>query len=251
MIVVLLSVSLTGCMGIQTGEEVGPLEQTNEQAPNATGTEDAQDDGQAATEDGGTNGTAAEDAGDDQRTDDPANGTDDDATEDETTTSEDEEPASPWTRNGTLELGWMAAAGANFTGQAPNASAQGERGAEHCPDARLVVPQGASHLTISSTAEPANASAPEDPGNATPPGAGLYTLYIQTADGEEIYLSGGDAAASDRSDLVHETDEPAPGAWTLEMRPMGPVVAQTWTVDAGLSGTTVDAPGPLTYETLC
>ncbi len=250
-IVLLLSVALTGCMGLQTGEEVGPLEQANDQPANETDDQSARGDGQAAT-DGEANETDTRDDTDEQTGQDQGNqaGQEDGTSSDEDASDGEDAPV-PWARNGSVELGWVAAAGANFTGQAPQASAQGQGDAEHCPTARLAVAAGTGDLVITVAAQPVNTSGSEDPANTTALGAGLYTVYLQTADGQEILLDGTEALAADGANLTYSTSDPAPGPWTIEMRPMGPVVQQTWTVDAGLSGQAVDLPGALTYETTC
>lgn len=252
-IVVLLSVALTGCMGLQTGEEVAPLDHSSDQATNETDSQGPDGQSQTAAGDEAANQTDEQDPSAEEEEkadeqDDGAEQTDDTA---ESQDDQDQEPTTPWTRDGSLELGWVAAAGANFTGQASEASAQGQQDAEHCPTARLVVPAGTGDLVITVAAQPVNASAPEDPADAEVPGAGLYTVYLHTSGGEEIYLDGTEAIDADGTNLTYSTTDPAPGPWTIEMRPMGPVVQQTWTVDAGLSGQAVDPPGEFAYETTC
>lgn len=250
-IVLLLSVALTGCMGLQTGEEVGSLDQASDQPVNETDSQSAHGDGQTAA-DGEANGTDTQDDIEEEKAQAEGNQTgQEDATSSDEDASDGEDGSVPWTRNGSVELGWVAAIGANFTGEAPEASAQGQQDADHCPTARLIIPAGAAKLVITVAAQPVNASGSQDPVNATAPGAGLYTLYIETADGEEVYLGGTEALAAEGANLTYSTSDPVPGPWSLEMRPMGPVVQQTWAVDTGLSGQATDPPGDVSVETVC
>lgn len=248
-VTLLLIASSTGCLGLETGEEVVPLEPAASHDGNTSAT---QDDGQTTADGAGANETQEEpstgeagSSGDDPGSSEETVGSDADDEGDD-----DPEPIA-WSREGSLALGWVAAVGGNFTGEVSQASGQGETDGDHCPRAHLIVPKGTGDLTLRVSGQPVEANASGDPANASAPGAGLYTVYIQTADGQEIYLDGPSATDAEGAELRHEAKDPAPGTWTIEMRPWGPVVQQTWEVQASLAGQTVVLPGPLAYVPTC
>ncbi|HWG90844.1 MAG TPA: hypothetical protein VNZ52_08365 [Candidatus Thermoplasmatota archaeon] len=138
-------------------------------------------------------------------------------------------PTVPWTRQGAIAVGWVAA-----VGTAGYPEPQGVQDGSHCPSANFTVPEGAALLSIVMEAEHVSASRP---------GAGTYTLVLTDPSGRKSYYDpvlSGIPPESDQSKV--EKEDPEPGEWLMEMHPIGPVVNQVWGVTVSMEGESPFAP---------
>lgn len=136
---------------------------------------------------------------------------------------------SPWNLTAQTRLGWRAAIGAGT-----NAAATGQSDAEYCPDAAFELPAGAVSLSF---------AVYWDSGT----GAGFYEMGFSGPGGERIYLSPPLSPGNE----FHTVAAPTAGAWVLRAHPMGPVVAQAWTIDITVEGLSEMPPQPLVVTSGC
>lgn len=120
----------------------------------------------------------------------------------------------PWTLEGNVSLGWIAAAG---THAAAGDTIVGVRSHDQCPSVSFVVPAGANTVSITFT--------PSLVGS----GAGTYTVAIASPDAV-TYISPPISEAS------FEDEEPEAGPWVIELKPQGATVNQTWPFEIVVDG---------------
>lgn len=244
---VLVAAALGGCL--EGGEEIDPLETTNRS--NATGHQATQDPTSRASSNGSTtqggssgngtsqagNGTAG--AGGNGTGSSPPNGSSPPPAPKTT-------PAPvPWALNGSVELGYLAAVGVEWT--APSQGNDTPEDVErtdgaHCPTANLTVPSTSQQLGLVVRNETVD---PDEPG------AGAYTLILTPPEGDPVHLDWASSAGPERGRMNWSTASPAPGAWGLEVKAEGPVVQQSWTIEVTLAGAAVQPPGALRLATTC
>lgn len=155
------------------------------------------------------------------------------------------EPAAPeplpYNVSAAATLGWAAGFGAPLPDEAPAEvpREQGTTDATHCPDATLVVPEGATTLTLSRAGDAAQPDAQ---------GAGLYSLRLTAPDGTVTTL---DAVPTLADNFPHAVATPAPGTWLLHVTPVGPAVGALWAITAEVVGASLVPPASLAFATAC
>lgn len=143
----------------------------------------------------------------------------------------------PFELEGSVAVGYLAAAGTTWIGGPEDVGVQDE---SHCPTAHLVVPAGSEQLTVIVEGEPAGSS-----------GVGAYTIRIEGPGGDSAALDWASTPIDGRDALNWTTEDPAEGTWAIEARPEGPVVQQTWRIDAHVVGQALAPPDDLDVGTTC
>lgn len=98
----------------------------------------------------------------------------------------------------------------------------GVTSADACPSLLIGVAENATRLEVRVRSEAVNTSEP---------GAGIGQMRLASPDGER----------HEAGPIVEPTasitiDDPASGSWEFDLRPVGPVVSQSWYVTVSLSG---------------
>lgn len=124
-----------------------------------------------------------------------------------------------WSQDATTMLGWVAAVGA----QGPVDSTVGVTNYQEgeCPRAAFVVPAGATGLWLNVSSSAVNASRG---------GVGTYEVVLEGPDSVWFRQPAVTGALS-----LNESS-PAPGPWTVHLRPTGATVRQAWHIGVAIEG---------------
>lgn len=134
--------------------------------------------------------------------------------------------AQPWTLDAPFRLGWAQAVGGP-----EGREVHGTTSAEYCPDAWFTPPAGTSALRLTATGEAAHAT----------PGGGFLVVDVTLPDGS-LETFGPFWPEHEAFAKHYATSEPQPGAWSLHVRAIGPVVDQALDIMLTLEGASVEIP---------
>lgn len=146
----------------------------------------------------------------------------------------------PWNLTAQARVGWLVAAGAGGAG----APSQGQKDAEHCPDAAFGVPAGAKMLRVTLAGEPLDPDAQS---------AGSYVVTLTDPAGTVIEMQPlmENAPGADASDREFVGEMPAPGDWKLHAEPVGPAIQQVWTATLDVTGESETPPTAIIVAVGC
>lgn len=190
--------------------------------------------------DGGDGGAAGGGAPDNETSNAPAGGGAEGAA------NEAKGPAPvAWTLNESVALGYSAAVGTGMD-ETRDAPLPRQTDEAHCPEASFTMPAGAARVDVRIVGEPVDPDAQ---------GVGMFQVRVVAPDGTTVFLEPGPSGLPEQSGMAENRawglDSPSAGTWTLQVEPMGPVVAQNWLVEIGAAGEALQPPAALGVVSAC